>query len=108
MFTIDILRPGEMDIESIELGDSIITLPDGTRFSACMMTREEVARILEREEISGQSLGGSYLCLPDLVIIKNKGASAMVDVVRDIVNSGDIAKRLPRIGEDDELDVPVM
>ncbi|MEQ4718142.1 hypothetical protein [Nonomuraea sp. B19D2] len=97
-----------MDDESMELGDSIITLPNGVRYSACMMTKEEVTRIMEREEMSGESLSGSYLCQPDLVIIKNKGASAMVDVVRDIVKSGDIAKQLPRIGEDDEPDMPVM
>ncbi|MFI6910155.1 hypothetical protein ACIBKY_53520 [Nonomuraea sp. NPDC050394] len=73
-----------------------------------MMTKEEVARIMEREVISGQSLSGRYLSMPDLVIIKNKGASEMVDVVRDIVTSGDIARRLPRISEDDDLDLPAM
>ncbi|MEV4891107.1 hypothetical protein AB0K48_17115 [Nonomuraea sp. NPDC055795] len=107
-FTLDILREGEKDPETMEFGDSIISLPDGVRYSACMMTKEEIARIMEREAVSGESLGGRYLSMPDLVVIRTRGASEMVEVVRDIVNSGDIAMHLPRIGDGDELDVPGM
>jgi hypothetical protein len=65
-----------MDPECMEVGDSIITLPDGSRYSAFMVTREEISRIMDREEKSGASLGGSYLCMPDSVPVAGPDTGA--------------------------------
>lgn len=110
-FAIDILLQGGVDPECMELGDSIVTLPNGAKYSALMITREEIARIMNRHQVTGESLDGSYFCAPDLIVIRNKGVSAMVDVVRDIVHSQEtecIAALLPCIGEDGVLEKPIM
>ncbi|MEV8632559.1 hypothetical protein AB0395_12955 [Streptosporangium sp. NPDC051023] len=107
-FTVAILQDGKEDLEQMELGDGIITLSSGVRYSILMVTREEISLIMDRHMVSGESLGGAYLAAPDLVIVRSKGVTNMIDVVRDIVNSGEIALLLPRIGEDGALDIPEM
>ncbi|MEU4328976.1 hypothetical protein [Nonomuraea dietziae] len=107
-FTIDILRDGDIDCEEMEIGDSIITLPNGDRYSALLVTREEISRTMNRHVLSGESLGGSYYCAPDLIVIRSQGVTAMINVIRDIVESDRISSLLPRISDDGALDVPSM
>ncbi|MGJ6965672.1 hypothetical protein ACSDR0_27575 [Streptosporangium sp. G11] len=62
---------------------------------------------MDRHAISGESLGGNYFSTPDLIVIRDKGVTVMVDVIRDIVHSGEIALLLPRI-VDDALEITSM
>jgi hypothetical protein len=107
-FILDILLEGEVDLENLERGDAIITLPSGDRYSALMVTREEVSRVMDRHAKSGEALAGGYFATPDLVVVRRAGVNAMIDVVRDIVHSGGIATLLPRISDEGSLDVPTM
>ncbi|MER6007437.1 hypothetical protein ABT120_53475 [Nonomuraea angiospora] len=107
-FVVQILLDGDVDASDLEVGDSIITLPTGERYSALLVTADELLRIMNRHARSGESLSGRYFCAPDLVVVKEKGAASMIDVIRDIVLSGDLATLLPRIGEGGRLGLPEM
>ncbi|WP_147268134.1 hypothetical protein [Spongiactinospora rosea] len=107
-FAVNILLDGDMDPEGMEVGDAIVTLPGGERYSALMMTREAIHRLMDRHAESGESLHGAYWVTPDLIIIRAKGVGAMVEVIRDIVVSGPIASLLPRIDGDGTLSLPSM
>ncbi|GGS66272.1 hypothetical protein ACFFV7_03015 [Nonomuraea spiralis] len=107
-FTIDILLDGDSDPSLLEVGDAIITLPSGARYSALMMTYGEVGRLLSRHEKSGESLAGRYWCAPDLIVVRDAGVESMVDVIRDILESEEIAALLPRIRTDGVMIKPDM
>ncbi|WP_327584148.1 hypothetical protein OHA25_51455 [Nonomuraea sp. NBC_00507] len=107
-FSVDILLDGNVDAGDMEAGDSIITLSTGERYSALLLTTEELSRIMNRHEHSGESLGGRYFCAPDLIVVREKGVMSMVDVIRDIVHSEDVPALLPRIGEDGRPILPEM
>ncbi|WP_283136452.1 hypothetical protein [Rhizohabitans arisaemae] len=104
----EILLDGRTDPEVTEVGDSTVTLPDGRRYSAYLMTREELSRIMDRHLVTGESLNGSYFCATDLVVVRNRGVTAMIDVVRDIVETEDIGNLLPRIADDGTRENPTM
>ncbi|GAA0422187.1 hypothetical protein Acor_81780 [Acrocarpospora corrugata] len=105
-FTVNILLAGGVDPENLETGDSIVTLPGGEKYSALMMTREEISRVMDRQQSSAESLGGSYFCTPDLVVVRSRGVAAMIDIVRDLVESEEISRLLPRISNDGILEIP--
>ncbi|MEU7900305.1 hypothetical protein AB0B45_46665 [Nonomuraea sp. NPDC049152] len=107
-FAVDILLDGDIDCEEMEVGDSIVTMPNGDRYSALLMTREEVSRVMDSHALSGESLGGSYFCTPDLIIIRFRGVTAMINVMRDIIESGEISLILPKISDGGTLDIPSM
>ncbi|MEU1389084.1 MULTISPECIES: hypothetical protein [unclassified Nonomuraea] len=107
-FTLEILRDGDGDPSRLECCDAIVTLPSGERCSALLLTLEEVGRIMGRHARSGESLGGRYWCALDLVVIREAGVAGMVDVIRDLVDEGDIFTCLPRIGEGEVLVKPEM
>ncbi|SDK63749.1 hypothetical protein SAMN05421874_109158 [Nonomuraea maritima] len=106
-FTVDILGDRDVDVKDLEVGDSIITLSTGERYSALLITMEELVRIMDRHARSGESLSGRYFCAPDLVVMKEKGVISMIDVIRDILQSGDVST-LPRIGGEGRLVLPEM
>ncbi|MEV4392922.1 hypothetical protein [Nonomuraea sp. NPDC049607] len=107
-FTLDILLDGEADPSRLEAGDAIVTLPSGERYSALMLTLEEAGRIMDRHARSGESMGGRYCCTPDLVLVREAGVAGMVEVIRDLVDEGEISACLPRIGESGALVKPGM
>lgn len=104
-FEVDILLDGNVDAADLEVGDSIITLPTGERYSALLITRDQISRIMDRHQQSGENLSGRYFGTPDLIVVRDKGVAAMVDVIRDIVTSGDLPTWFPRIRENDQLDL---
>ncbi|MEV5494715.1 hypothetical protein AB0M50_04865 [Nonomuraea fuscirosea] len=104
-FEVDILLDGNVDAAGLEVGDSIITLPTGERYSALLITLNQISRIMDRHRQSGENLSGRYFGTPDLIVVREKGVAAMVDVIRDIVTSGDLPTWCPRIRKNDQLDM---
>lgn len=71
----------EDDPASAENADAEITMPDGTRWSATLLTLGEIGRIMERWRTSGGCHEGAYFRCPDLVVIRDPGISAMVEAL---------------------------
>ncbi|MEV4805324.1 hypothetical protein AB0K18_35455 [Nonomuraea sp. NPDC049421] len=104
-FEVDILLDGNVDAGDLEVGDSIITLPTGERYSALLITLDQISRIMDRHRQSGENLSGRYFGTPDLIVVRDKGVAAMVDVIRDIVASGHLPTWCPKIHANDQLDL---
>ena len=78
------LGDGE-DPDSIDNVDAAIEMPDGSRWGATMLTVREVERILARHSSSGESAGGLYLRVPDLILMSAPGVERMVVAILDVV-----------------------
>ena len=79
-----------MDPATASEADATIRLPDGTRRYATFMTLDGIAKIMSRWQATGECLNGRYFYCTDLVIIDNVGFHAMADIVRDLIDTGDI------------------
>jgi hypothetical protein len=74
------------DLAEVETVDAEVTRADGARWSVTFLTLNEVARILERWEGSGEHLSGSYLRVPDLVLMRRPGIEGMVVALQDLLS----------------------
>jgi hypothetical protein len=89
----------EDDADSVVNVDVEVILDDGSRWSATFLTVAEVSRILERWKATGECLNGSYLRVPDLVVVDRGGLDTMVAVLNSILASGDPATGMVRLGD---------
>jgi len=80
-----LLEDGE-DIDSVDNIDAVIETPDGRRWGATLITIREVERILERWKRSGESAGGLYVRIPDLILMSGPGVEQMVAAILDLVD----------------------
>ncbi|MEH0423776.1 hypothetical protein [Streptomyces sp. B21-083] len=90
---------------SVDNVDAVITAPDGMRWSATLLTRSAIDAVMDRWAITGESLGGRYLRVPDLVIVREPGLDSMAQALGDIFDEyGLDTDVLPKLGpvEDDE------
>jgi hypothetical protein len=83
--------------ELVENVDVEVVMSDGSRWAATFISLAEIDRIMKRWETTGEHLGGSYLRVPDLIIVKRGGIDRMVEVLKSILASGDPATALARI-----------
>lgn len=102
-FRVDILV-GTDDPRTIDDADvEVRLLPTGARYSASVMTIDVIRRIMDHHAASGESLGGRYLLIPDLLILRRGGVEEIVDVVRHLVRDDNIDGVLPRLRDEDDL-----
>lgn len=83
--------------ELVENVDVEVELSDGSRWAATFISLAEIGRIMERWAMTGEYLGGSYLRVPDLIVIKQGGIEKMVEVLKSILAHGDLAAAMVRI-----------
>ncbi|MFE9635329.1 hypothetical protein [Streptomyces sp. NPDC006463] len=76
-FSITYILGSEDDPLTVENTDAIVTAPDGTRWSATLLTLDEVARVMDSWTTTGECADGSYLQVKDLVIVREPGVEAM-------------------------------
>lgn len=79
-----LLADGE-DAANVDNIDAVIEMPDGRRWGATLITVRAVERILERWRRSGESAGGLYVRIPDLVLMSSPGVDQMVAAILDLV-----------------------
>lgn len=80
--------------------DLILTLQDGSRWSATALTLEEVASIWRRWEVTGECFNGRYLTCPDLLLLKEPGIDSICEVLEDILATGGPEGVLVRLEDD--------
>lgn len=61
---------------------------DGTRWSATVLTVEEISRIMARHEKTGECLNGSFFACPDLLIVRDGTVAGVEALVRSLVATG--------------------
>lgn len=78
-----------VDIELIE--------PHGPRWSATVLTLDEIARLMTTYRESGECLFGSYFRVPDLLIIDQPTLESLVEVISGLLRDGSHAFELSRL-----------
>ncbi|WP_030022155.1 hypothetical protein [Streptomyces monomycini] len=87
-FDVTFILGADDDSDTVENIDAEVVLADGTRWSATFLTLHEISRIMDRWSTTGESLHGAYFQCPDLVITRKGGIDAMVDVLREMIETG--------------------
>jgi hypothetical protein len=68
--------------------DLVLTLADGSRWSATVLTLAEIDSIWRRWEITGECFSGRYFNCPDLLLVKEAGIDNICEVLKDILATG--------------------
>ncbi|TWD81836.1 hypothetical protein FB561_2960 [Kribbella amoyensis] len=92
------IAPGEVD-EASNL-DLFLTLADGSRWSATVLTLADLEAIWKRWEVSGECLSGRYFHCPDLLLVREAGIDSICEVLEDILANGGPEGDLVRLDED--------
>ncbi|MFE7530808.1 hypothetical protein ACFU7Y_34615 [Kitasatospora sp. NPDC057542] len=85
------------DLDEVCNIDAEVSLPDGSRWGATILTVGEVGRLMERWDGTGESLGGGYFSCPDGLIVRSPGLAGMVDVLVGLLAAGDLQQTLNRL-----------
>lgn len=69
--------------------DVLVTLVDGSRWSATFMTLDAIERVLRKWSLTGECLGGVFFQCRDLVITREPGVPAMMEIIEGLVEGTD-------------------
>ncbi|GGP02315.1 hypothetical protein LDL08_38620 [Nonomuraea glycinis] len=83
--------------------DLILTLEDGSRWSATVLTMAAINDIWERWEMSGECFNGRYFNCPDLLLVREAGIDSICEVLENILATGGPVGDLVRLEDDDEI-----
>lgn len=86
---VELLLGAEDDPATVENCDGFLVQPDGTKRSFTVLSLDEVSRVMDRWSMTGESMSGAHLRVPDLVIVRRGGVEAIAACVNDL------AERLP-------------
>ncbi|WP_151011216.1 hypothetical protein [Micromonospora aurantiaca (nom. illeg.)] len=86
------------DADTVENMDVEVTLGDGSRWSATLLTLAEIRRIMERWQRTGEGLSGAFFQCADLVIVDRGGIGAAVELLSRLVNTEQIRETFVRVG----------
>jgi hypothetical protein len=89
----------EQDPETVENVDVEVRLADESRWSATFVSLAEIGRIMDRWTTTGEGLRGRYFQCADLVIVREGGVPAMVEVVRGLLDADDLRMVFVRLDE---------
>ena len=87
----------EDDADTVEDVDVEVTLSDGSRWVATLLTLDEIRRLMERWKTTGERLDGSYFQCADLVVVERGGIEAATDLLRRLVDTGEIRNVFIRV-----------
>ncbi|MFD5919621.1 DUF4279 domain-containing protein [Kitasatospora sp. NPDC058201] len=91
-----LLDPYE-DLDGVCNADAEVLLPDGSRWGATILTVDEVGRLMNRWDGTGEALGGRYFSCSDGVIVRSAGIAGMVDVIVGLLETGELRHTLERL-----------
>ncbi|OKK20546.1 hypothetical protein AMK16_08730 [Streptomyces sp. CB00455] len=91
------------DPESVEDVDAVVTAPDGSQRTASLMTHRRLGEVMRRRMDTGESAGGLYIRVPDLVIMREGGLEAATRALVDLFDTyGLDSDILPHCPPDDD------
>ncbi|MFG2570081.1 hypothetical protein ACGFR6_32225 [Streptomyces sp. NPDC048567] len=85
------------DLEAVNNVDVFVDLPDGSRWSATIITLAQVELVMERWAASGEALGGRYFWVSDGLIVRDAGISNMTQVLVGLVENEEFGEVLQRL-----------
>ena len=91
-----ILLAAEDDPATVENCDGHLELDNGSRRTFTALTVAEISRLMARWQSTGEASDGSYLRIPDLIVLRSGGVNSIVAAVLAL------AEELPAIALGDE------
>ncbi|MFI8791403.1 hypothetical protein [Streptomyces sp. NPDC055105] len=85
------------DLESVDNVDVFVDLPDGSRWSATIITLAQVDLVMKRWAATGEALGGRYFWISDGLIVRDAGISNMTQVLVGLVENDEFTQILQRL-----------
>jgi hypothetical protein len=79
-------RPDEL-LDEVCNVDVEVHLPDGSRWSATVLTLAEVDQLMRRWEGTGEAAAGRCFWCSDGLIVRDPGVQGMVDVIAELLVS---------------------
>ncbi|MFC1410073.1 hypothetical protein ACEZCY_12440 [Streptacidiphilus sp. N1-12] len=70
--------------------DAEVRLPDGSRWSATIVTSAEVERLMDHWTDTGEATGGRYFWSSDALIVQDPGVVPMAKVIAGLVDTGEL------------------
>ncbi|MBL7255237.1 hypothetical protein [Paractinoplanes lichenicola] len=92
---------GDDDPATVDDFDVVVTLDDGSRWSATLVTLPAIERTMDRWRGTGECLDGAFFQSQDLVILRHPGVTAATDVLSRLVAAGQIPYTLVRLEDAD-------
>lgn len=86
------------DLDEVCNVDMWVTFADGQRWSGTVFSLDEARRLMDRWQDTGECLGGRYFYCWDNLIVRDPGVPAMVQVIDDLVTTGDYRSALRPLG----------
>ncbi|KUL26112.1 hypothetical protein [Streptomyces regalis] len=86
------------DLDEVGDVDMWVTFADGQRWSGTVFTLDEARRLMDRWKDAGECLGGRYFYGWDNLMVRDPGIPAMVQVIDDLVATGDYRSALRPVG----------
>ncbi len=85
------------DLESVDNIDVFVDLPDGSRWSATIITLAQVELVMKRWAASGEALEGRYFWASDGLIVRDAGISNMTQVLVGLLKHDEFTQVLQRL-----------
>jgi hypothetical protein len=98
------LLGAEDDPAAVDDFDVVVTLADGSRWSASLITMAAIERIMDRWVTTGESLSGAYFQSDDMVIVRQAGIGFATELLRRLVETDQVRYTLTRLRDDGEDD----
>ncbi|MFJ4598106.1 DUF4279 domain-containing protein [Kitasatospora sp. NPDC088861] len=96
-FEIRFLPDPHEDLDDVCNTDAEVLLPDGSRWGATILTVDEVGRLMNRWDGTGEALGGRYFSCSDGLIVRSPGIAGMVDVIVGLLEAGELQHTFKRL-----------
>ncbi|MEU2295968.1 hypothetical protein ABZ584_00970 [Streptomyces antibioticus] len=91
-------------LDEIDDVDMWVIFDDGERWSGTVYTLDVVHRNMDARRDSGECLGGRYFYVWDGLIVRDAGIDAMVEVVDELVRTGDFRGVFRDVGPEENDD----
>ncbi|MFE3518566.1 hypothetical protein [Streptomyces sp. NPDC059166] len=84
--------PGDgEDLDAVCNVDVLVTLADGSRWTATVFTVAEAERLMDLWAGTGEALGGSYFWVSDGLIVRSPGIDSMTGVIAGLIANGEFS-----------------
>ncbi|MET7379863.1 hypothetical protein ABZT08_13710 [Streptomyces sp. NPDC005526] len=90
-------------LDEIDDVDMWVIFDSGERWSGTIYTLGNVRRTMDGWRQTGECLGGRYFFVREGLIVRGRGIPGMVDVVDDLVRSGDYRSVFHAVGPEDTV-----
>ncbi|MGB8939036.1 MAG: hypothetical protein WCD21_02155 [Streptomyces sp.] len=88
------------DLDEVCNVDVVVTLKDGSRWTATVFTVVEVERLMQLWAGTDEALGGRYFWVSDGLIVRDPGIDSMTDVIAGLIEKGEFSEIFRRVIND--------